>query len=213
MKALPRIIPMVFASIWLAGMSAKANLIQATDPSFGANSLTIDTSSGLGWLNLTASAGLSYQQVQADTQPGGIFYGFRFATAQEVLNLYSSAGFSTGNYPSATQPILLFLSMIGATSYQDGNPETFGISGTALEGLQIVPGVDFFYNSGVPTYGVTGVPGSTLAYGPGTAYPTVGSWLVEDVPEKADPIIYVLAAGAVAAIVSWHRRRNAPANI
>jgi hypothetical protein len=213
MNALPRIIPMVFASIWLAGMPAKANLIQATDPSFGANSLTIDTSSGLGWLNLTASAGLSYNQVLADTQPGGIFYGFRFATAQEVLNLYSSAGFSTGNYPSATSPILLFLSMIGATSSQDGNPETFGISGTALEGFQIVSGVDFFYNSGVPMYDVTGVPGSTLAYGPGTAYPTVGSWLVQDVPETADPIIYVLAAGALAGFVVWQRRESSRASV
>src|SRR6516165_3756551 len=110
MKALVRIIPMVFASIWLAGAPAKANLIPATNPSFGANSLTIDTGTGIAWLNLTASAGLSYQQVLADTQPGGIFYGFRFATDQEVLNLYSSAGFTTGFYPSSSQPILLFLS-------------------------------------------------------------------------------------------------------
>src|ERR1039458_10013985 len=144
----------------LPGLPAKANLMEATDPRFGLNSLTIDTMTGLAWLDLTASAGLSYQQVLADTQPGGIFSGFRFATAQEVLVLYASAGIpGTGNYPGSVpgdQAILNLISLIGATSFQDGNPETFGISGTPAPFGRVVSGLDFLYTNGVPTYAVSG---------------------------------------------------------
>src|ERR1039457_3030873 len=97
----------------LTGLPAKANLMEATDPRFGPNSLTMDTTTRLAWLDLTASAGLPYQQVLADTQPGGIFSGFRFATAPEVLNLYPSAGIpGIGYYPLSTPPILTLISLI-----------------------------------------------------------------------------------------------------
>lgn len=198
MKIIQHITLATLISFLLADFPAKANLLQASNPSFGPNSLTVDTSTGLGWLDLTASAGLSYQQVLAATQPGGVYSGFRFATAQEVLNLYSSAGIpGTGYYPASTPSILSLISLIGATSFQDGHPETLGISGTFYGGGQVVPGMDFLTQNGVPTYFVSGVPGQSLIYGTGTSFPTVGSWLVTTVPEKADASIYVLAGAGL----------------
>ena len=70
MKTIHPIVLAALVSLLLTGLPAKGNLIQASDPRFGLNSLTIDTGTGLGWLNLAASAGLSYQQVLADTTTG-----------------------------------------------------------------------------------------------------------------------------------------------
>jgi hypothetical protein len=199
-------------SLLLTGLPAKANLIEANNPRFGVNSLTVDTTTGLAWLDLTASAGLSYQQVLADTQPGGLFSGFRFATAPEVLKLYTSAGIpGTGNYPGLApgdQAILNLISLVGATSFQDGNPETLGISGTSVLFGRVVPGLDFLYTNGVPTYAVSGVPGQTLVYGETTSSPTVGSWLVSPVPESADSSIYVLAAAGLIGFAFLERHQK-----
>lgn len=197
------------ALLWLSGLPARANLIQADDPQFGANSLTIDTTSGLAWLDLTASAGLSYQQTLADTQPGGIFSGFRFATAQEVLTLYTAADIpGTGYFPAATQSILSLIDLIGATTFQDGHPEAIGISGTADSGGRVVPLIDFLYVDGVPTYDVSGVPPS-LIYGENTSASGVGNWLVYQIPESPDPSIYVLAAIGLIAFTLLQRQQRA----
>jgi len=77
MKTLHSLILVLVVSL---SLPAKAALIQGTDPRFGPNSLTIDTSTELAWLNLTETADLSYLQVIADTAPGGIFSGYRYAT-------------------------------------------------------------------------------------------------------------------------------------
>ena len=90
MKKLHSITLIALVSLWLTSATTKANLIQAGTPTFGLNSLTIDTATQLGWLNLTASAGLSYDQVLAATQSGGMFSGYRFATDQEVLALFGA---------------------------------------------------------------------------------------------------------------------------
>jgi len=206
MKIIPHFISAAFILSCLAGQPATANLIQETDPNFGPNSLTVDTSSGLAWLNLNASVGLSYQQVLADTQAGGIFGGFRFATDPEILALYASAGFSTGYFPASNQAIPGLISLLGPTSFQYGRGQLVGISGTAQNGLQMVPEVGFVGLNGVPSYYVSGVPGATLAYGDNTSFPGVGSWLVCNVPETADPATYVLAAGSLAGFVLLQKR-------
>ncbi len=197
-------------SLCLSCLPANANLIQASNPSFGLNSVTTDTSTGLSWLDLTASAGLSYQQVIAGTQSGGIFNGFRFATAQEVLGLYTSAGIpGTGDYPAADPSIQSLISLVGATSSQDGHPQTIGITGTSYSGGQVVSSLDFFYASGVPTYRVSGVPGDALTYGVNTSFPGVGSWLVTSVPEPASASIYFLAVAGLMGFRILQRKQNA----
>lgn len=76
----------------LSNAATSAALVQGDDPRYGAGSLTLDTSSGLAWLDLPVSCGYSYLQALAATGPGGSFDGFRFATAQEVVALCASAG-------------------------------------------------------------------------------------------------------------------------
>ncbi|MBV8096227.1 MAG: hypothetical protein JO110_23925 [Acetobacteraceae bacterium] len=71
----------------LANPSAKATLIQTSDPQFGADSGTLDTNTGLEWLKVTFSQGLSANQVLAQLGAGGTFSGFRYATRAEFSGL------------------------------------------------------------------------------------------------------------------------------
>ena len=212
MKITHSLILITLGSVLLTGLPANANLIQASNPSFGPNSLTIDTSTGLGWLDLTASAGLSYQQVLAATQPGGIYSGFRFATAQEVLNLYSSAGIpGTGYYPLSTPSILSLISLLGATGLINGQPGLIGLSATSQSGAQCAPAIYVTGVDGIQEYwvngGGSGYGGGTL-YGVTTSYPILGSWLVSNVPESSDASIYILAAASLIGLKYSQRQRK-----
>ena len=165
-------------------------LFSADDPRFGPGSLTVDTRTGLTWLDLPFSTDYSYLQAEAATQPGGRFAGFRHATVLEVLSLYNSAGFGEGlvaqsdpRYPEA----VALLSMIGETEM---NPQSaVGISGTLNGGgLALAPfiGYSSFNNvDGIMLTTSRQLPGTYSAlYSLDDAVPTVGNWLVE-VPEPS----------------------------
>lgn len=63
--------------LFLEALPAEALLYQTGDPTFGPDSVTVDTSTGLGWLRLTETTGLSYDTVLAETQPGeAMWIGF-----------------------------------------------------------------------------------------------------------------------------------------
>ena len=188
-------------SLLLTGVSARANLIQASDPRFGPDSLTIDTSTGLAWLDVNLGTGLSYEQVLADTQPGGLFSGFRYATAPEVLALYVSAGIpGFGYYPLSTPSIPAFMSLVGTTESINGYPGIVALSATSSGGAQDAPAVYATGYNGTEMYWVNGGgyngSGGT-AYGPTTSYPGLGSWLVTSVPDSSGASICVLAAAGL----------------
>jgi len=165
-----------------------AALLSSSDPRFGENSLTLDTSTGLAWLDLPMSVGLSYNQVLAATQPDGPFAGFRFATREEITDLFRSAGLpGEGFFPESgtnTANILQLISLVGATSSHDGRAEALGITGSpappvGVNSLHYTEYIEFLYGSTVPGYGLA----SFNAFGDGYGTYTVGSWLVESVPE------------------------------
>jgi len=202
MKNIQPIIRVILASLVLAGFPAKANLIPATEPGFGLNSLTVDTATGLGWLELTASTGRSYQQVLAATQPGGIYSGFRFATAPEVLNLFSDGGIpGTGYYSLSTPAIQSVITLLGASGLINGLPGLFGLSATSTSpGVQNAPAIYATGNNGTEEYWVNGggaLYGGGTEYGVTTSDPALGSWLVANVPESPDATLYVLAAASL----------------
>ena len=202
----------IVAGLFLPSASIRADLVQAADPRYGPNSITIDTASGLAWLGLPFSRGFSYQQAVLATQPGGDFAGFRPATAQEVLSLYADAGIpSTGWFPATSpslQPILSLINLVGATSSQDGHSETFGITITLGNSGRVAPGLDFGYMDAVPGYLVYGVPGQTVEVGDTFASSARGTWLVSVAPEPATWLIGSL--GGLILLVSSRRRPNNP---
>lgn len=212
MRTIKHGILVALALLTLAGLAAKASLIQATDPNFGPDSLTIDTATGLDWLDLTASAGLSYQQVLAGTRPGGIYSGFRFATTPEVLGLYSDAGIpGPGYYSLSTRSVQSLISLLGPTGSINGLQGLIGLSATPSNGDQNAPAIYAVGNNGTEVYMVSGEGAGFLGgtdYGVTFSYPDIGSWLVTNVPEPSEAGIYALAAASLIGFryfLRWHK--------
>lgn len=197
MKNLRPIPLFLLALLSLVGLSVRATLVTGTDPRFGPNSLTIDTRTQMAWLDLNESLGLSYNQALADTLPGGLFDGYRFATVPDVLGLYSSAGIPTNGYYSLENPsIASLISLVGPTGTFQGWPEIAGITGSFNDrGLLYSAQM---YASGVNSqlyYLVTCGPGLfDTQYGPDFSAPDLGDWLVKEVPE---PGIGLMAIGGL----------------
>lgn len=81
----------------VAGRSALAELQLKNDATFGADAIVYDTASGLSWLKLPLSGTKSYNDmIGADGSdefaPGGAYAGFRYATLEEVKQLWINAG-------------------------------------------------------------------------------------------------------------------------
>jgi len=91
----------------------------ADDPTFGAGSLTLDRATGLGWLDLIFTLGRSFNDVNSKFGAGAEFEGFRYASAAELITLYTNIGFvgidsftfDTANLVPATT----LLSLMGTT--------------------------------------------------------------------------------------------------
>lgn len=64
------------------------------DSSFGLKTITVDHQTDKKWLDLNLTTNRSYDEIVAEMLPGGDFEGFRHATTDEVLELFSNAGFS-----------------------------------------------------------------------------------------------------------------------
>jgi len=209
MKTIHHTILLALTLLFMAVPPAQAVLYLTGDANFGPNSITVDTSTGLGWLNLSETAGLSYQQVLSDTQAGGMFNGFRFATVPEVLDLYGSAGISgTGYYPLSTPSIQSLFSLIGTSGIINGQPGVLALSGTPSDGggyfapAIYVTGGEYLVSDGGFESGGTG-------YGSTTSYPELSSWLVKAVPEPMDADFLVFAAAVWCGFMLLHRRKRA----
>lgn len=73
-------------------LSANAAIV-SIDSSFGADTITRDTATGLDWLDVTETLNLSYNEVTAQLGSGGAFEGYRYATEAELGTLISNFGY------------------------------------------------------------------------------------------------------------------------
>ena len=95
---------MGFKSIALAvstlvlSTSVNAAIISADWQSTGDNLITQDTASGLEWLDLTVTAGMSYNEVSAQLGTGGAFDGWVYATVAQVEGLWTAFGGDSAYY-------------------------------------------------------------------------------------------------------------------
>ncbi len=74
-----------FAAIVLLSSASHAAMIDN-------GSYTTDTDTGLKWLDLTATQGLSYNYVSSQMGEGGAFEGWRYATLNEVITFFENNG-------------------------------------------------------------------------------------------------------------------------
>lgn len=66
---------------------AQAELVEADYLSYGDGLVTVDTETGLEWLDLTQTYNRAYVDTLEDIKAGGHLEGWRFATEQEVFTL------------------------------------------------------------------------------------------------------------------------------
>jgi len=108
---------------WNGGVSGNADL-------------TLDTSTGLIWLDLTVTEGRSYVDVLTNTQAGGMYEQFRYAAPDEIRSLYnyvSPLETILSPFPPGIQVLMEELqSKTGITSGKLGS-STFQLGITALD--------------------------------------------------------------------------------
>lgn len=164
--------------------------------------ITIDSLTGLEWLDVTATQGQSYNSVAAGFG-GFIQLGFRYATIGEVSTLYFHAGvinqdglFHAENAAGA----LLLINLMGCTNNcnisvdtQGGLAEDDPFSPTAARG----PFVAIFADR---SRGVAVLSASSISKGQG--YPDFGSYLVRPIPEPGMPVLLGFGLG----VLSFTRR-------
>lgn len=99
-----RILNFGLAAVFLFfSISVNASILSMDWHDAGDNLITHDTVSGLNWLDITVTNGLSYNDVNAQLENGD-FAGFRYATGSEVIALWANFGvdlsLATGVYNS-----------------------------------------------------------------------------------------------------------------
>ncbi len=118
-------------------MTANAALVSLDWKSVGDGALTYDDNSGLWWLDLTETAGMSYSQVSSELVAGGSLEGWRYATLTEAQNIYAQFGLSPG--ADTSLPIEDFRAAIATMNsylgdllspFSDAYSGSWGITGT-----------------------------------------------------------------------------------
>jgi hypothetical protein len=201
-----RIVMLLSALLLSVGLAsdAKALLVQVDLVSPGDALLTRDTATGLDWLDLTLTTGLTY--AQANTQFGG--QGFRHATLTEVAQLFTAAGVSSFSQTWTTQnlaPAQQLLGLLGCTGNCTAGSAKFGqgIADFDTPGSTVL--LPYFQVDAGGTVGraiaAYPTPGPSKA---STSYSNVGNFLVRPsetlpVPEPSTALLVGFALTGLAA--------------
>jgi hypothetical protein len=195
-------------ALWLlmSGEPAHADLIKTDD-------LVVDTSTGLEWLNLTRTQGLSADQVFAQLGPGGQFAGFQYATRVEFVTLFTEVfgtpllvNINGGLDLNATEN---FANLFGPTDFAVINgqrlPTIAGFFDATPNPRGSAIGIEFFYTPDL-NGALTGAS-DTADFDPDFSSPTNASFLVRPVPEPSLLLPSVALIGLAAVML----RRKASA--
>ena len=184
------------ATTLVLSTNVNAALVSVDWLSVGDNSITRDDTSGLDWLDLTATTSIAYNTVLAEQVAGGQFDGWHYATTDEVTTmLLSNFGIDlyNGNTTAGPPPpgLAQATGFFGDTIIGIG-PEFTGIAGRTTDAnvfnnAHLVVGAD--YNSSTSTFFRRIDPDLNTHYSSDiSAGQFTGSWLVSDGPWEASVV-------------------------
>lgn len=138
MKTIPFVsflIKFILACVFIVPWFSNGEII-SLDSEFGVDTITYDTDTGLRWLDVTVTQGLSYSDVVAQMGVDGTYEGWRYATVEEFDQLIVNFGYIAQN------PCPFYS---GVTLHCDTS-NNIGGQGELIEGIILTLG-DIFPNS------------------------------------------------------------------
>lgn len=193
----------IFTCLVMVAPFSDAALVSLDDPQYGAGSITLDTNTNLEWLDISITRNRSYNEISSELNFNGEYFGFRYATKQDVQFLFENAGIpivNTGFSPDQgysqinTIPIENLATLLGGlTSSHPLYDSTF------LQGLTSSPGISpqtnhrftapfleicVYPDPSCINYVNDNETTSRTAFRaymtPTTSVPTLGSWLIRE---------------------------------
>jgi hypothetical protein len=202
------------ATALVLSASANAAIISADWQASGDGLITQYTTNGLEWLDLTVTASRIYNDVYAELAPGGEFYGWRYATTQELLDFideFDGPGSQVsqivgywGGLHCASSPGLCSAGEGGASFMYQYN-----------EQVNVNTQLGSISNIAFLTFGADeiNVPGNTLGSGRTIASPSKGSALVRGInPVPVPAAVWLFCSGLVGLVGMARRKRAAQEN-
>ena len=177
---------------------------------------TLDTSSGLVWLDIDETLGLSIDDINNDVG-GHLSDGWRHATGPEVCGLLSNVaspnpcpgGFTTWFDDAALgADVIAFVALLGATSIPGNEYYTAGwYEGAQDPGLASTSVLD---DPGLERFEVTAWAIESVVYNPSQSLQDAGNFLVRPVPEPGTFVLLNLGLVAVASTLRRSPVRRLP---
>lgn len=192
-----------FLSIGTTPRDAGAELV----PISGPPRMVYDTESGLDWLHLGETQGMSFNEILASLQPGGEFEGWQLGSFSEVGVLLAHGGmnFGGGSLSGSPQAIRDVLALLGTTFEDDNDPNAGRVIGAEiwsgnLSGLPPVR-IEIFATADNDLVGSANLIASVVDYD--EPFPTYAAGLRRahvPVPEPAGGIACLAALASLLAI-------------
>ena len=222
--AIKSIIGATCVCLAIVSFNVSAALISANDSFFGVDSLTIDTSTNLAWLDLSITEGISFNEISGELGIGGIYYGYRYASPDEVFFLFVEAqipdinsvgDFGIGTVANAT-PALALIELMGPTSQTHQGVTLSEINGFSsqhvfMNGFDLIQMPYVRVREGVTTQEGLQSFGEAFTTGtwifPSNPYEGVGSWLVKSTVVPIPSAVWLFGSGLIG-LVGFARRRT-----
>ncbi len=200
------------ALMGLAGVQAA--LVERDFESAGDAQLTYDTETGLEWLDLPLTAGLSFNDMSLLLAPGQIYEGFRLATFEDVAALFENAGILTltfGGFANTgeSDEVLSLIELLGQTGFADG-----GFPGPAFRGLydeSFSPGTHAYASIGIReidlfTLATIGQSIDPIQFSDDLSNSSIGTLLVRDAVVVPVPAALWLVLSGLGSLLAFGRK-------